>query len=797
MNRKIINKRKLALAFLAIMLGITSAYSQLNIQAEDYAAMKGVETEGCSDVGGGINVGWIDNSDWMEYSVSIPVDGNYRFSFRVAGEGNGELVIASDGIDVASVNIASTGAWQSWETVSLDEDVNLLKGVHTIRLTAVKGGFNLNWWSVLLVNPIDTDNPLKPELVAVDSDVHNVHLTWKASQDTTSAVAGYSVLRDGAYFAYTTDTVLELNNLSAGQDFNFSLLATDWAGNQSEPLLVQASTDTLPWQLAWSDEFDYEGKPDSDKWFFETGGHGWGNGEYQYYTDGDNAEVKDGTLIIEARKEQFNNNDFTSSRINSISDNDFMYGRVEVRAKLPSTKGSWPAIWTLPTDWVYGGWPDCGEIDIMEHSIMTGYGHVFGTVHTGAYNHQDGTQVSGGWGFDDVTDTYHTYAIEWFPDRIEWYYDDINVFTFDNEYNTYAEWPYDIPHHLILNVAIGGGLGGEVDYNGVWPQQMIIDYVRVYDFELGVNDTEAPSAPSNLKVVPSWTSVDLNWKSGVDNYAVDKYVVYVDSEVVDTVKGNSTRITGLNVETEYEFGVKAIDYSGNVSEVALITESTTEMQSVEIPGIIQAEKYLLMEGIDTEPCEDTGGGENIGWIDAGDWLTYNIDVKENDDFKAAIRVAGEGASCSLQLLNSNGDEITTVDFTVSGGWQSWKTIVSETFNLPQGVQEIKLKVVKGGFNLNWLKIGNSEYLDIKNDISSLVNIYPNPVKGNKLFIDIPLLNEHVSVVLNSMDGKILLNKNFELLNHTVDLDLGNLKAGMYVVSIITSKGMVMKKIQIE
>lgn len=123
----------------------------------------------------------------------------------------------------------------------------------------------------------------------------------------------------------------------------------------------------LTWELVWSDEFDYEGAPDPEKWGYDVGGSGWGNHELQNYTEGENASVADGVLTIEARKETLGGMDYTSTRLVSRGKGDWLYGRIEVCAKLPSGRGTWPAIWMLPTDWAYGDWPASGEIDIMEH----------------------------------------------------------------------------------------------------------------------------------------------------------------------------------------------------------------------------------------------------------------------------------------------------------------------------------------------------------------------------------------------------------------------------------------------
>lgn len=242
--------------------------------------------------------------------------------------------------------------------------------------------------------------------------------------------------------------------------------------------------DNLTYDLVWSDEFDYEGLPDESKWSYDIGGSGWGNRELQYYTEGDNVQVSDGMLTITARKEDYQANEYTSTRLITKNKGDWLYGRIEVRAKLPSGTGTWPAIWMLPTKWVYGGWPRSGEIDIMEH---VGYeeGKIHGTVHTSAYNHMEGTQIGKSVIREDATQVFYTYSIEWMPDKIKFYIDDKLYFIFKpgNLVNcpTEDQWPFDQEFHLLLNIAVGGSWGGAkgVDEE-IFPQEMVIDYVRVY-----------------------------------------------------------------------------------------------------------------------------------------------------------------------------------------------------------------------------------------------------------------------------------------------------------------------------
>lgn len=233
--------------------------------------------------------------------------------------------------------------------------------------------------------------------------------------------------------------------------------------------------------LVWTDEFDYTGLPAASKWTFEEGGHGWGNNELQYYTMNrtQNARVENGVLIIEALKENYLGREYTSARLITTGKGDWLYGRFEIRAKLPGGRGTWPAIWMLPTDWAYGNWPASGEIDIMEH---VGYDptHVFGTAHTEVYNHKLGTQKGSSVTGPDWETAFHVYAIEWSATKIDFMVDDAVYYTFNNE-GTWEKWPFDKRFHFILNVAVGGSWGGAQGVDpSIFPKRMEIDYVRVY-----------------------------------------------------------------------------------------------------------------------------------------------------------------------------------------------------------------------------------------------------------------------------------------------------------------------------
>lgn len=243
-------------------------------------------------------------------------------------------------------------------------------------------------------------------------------------------------------------------------------------------------TPTGEWLLVWNDEFDYEGLPDTTKWSYDTQGNAWdwGNNEEQYYTsaDPDNAYVKNGVLTLTAQLETIENKRYTSARLITKGKGDWLYGRFEICAKLPRGKGTWSAIWMLPTDSEYGTWPASGEIDIMEN---VGYDpdHIVGTAHTQRYNHIKGTQKSSTLFILTNSTAFHMYALEWEETEYRLYVDDKHFFTFTNERTGYAEWPFDKQFYLILNLAIGGNWGGKhgVD-DALFPHRFYIDYVRVY-----------------------------------------------------------------------------------------------------------------------------------------------------------------------------------------------------------------------------------------------------------------------------------------------------------------------------
>lgn len=254
---------------------------------------------------------------------------------------------------------------------------------------------------------------------------------------------------------------------------------------------VVVTGDALPeYELVWYDEFDYVGPPNPDKWNFDIGGGGWGNQELQYYTDRpENAYVDNGVLRISLIRESYSFRHYTSARLTTKDRAAWLYGRIEVRAKLPEGLGTWPAIWMLPVNSPYGGWPHGGEIDIMEH---VGYAPniIHSTIHTNQYNGMIGTQIGNSRQVPTATTAFHVYAVEWTETALDFYVDDTLIFSYPfiiDDFNQldpseyWKIWPFDQEFYLILNIAMGGTWGGlmGVDPNFTYTE-MLIDYVRVY-----------------------------------------------------------------------------------------------------------------------------------------------------------------------------------------------------------------------------------------------------------------------------------------------------------------------------
>lgn len=239
-------------------------------------------------------------------------------------------------------------------------------------------------------------------------------------------------------------------------------------------------------QLIWSDEFNVNGSPEVSKWNYDIGdgsaagqpGAGWGNGEAQYYTNrNDNVKVENGVLKITAKKESYQGYQYTSTRIKTQDKFEFTYGIIEVRAKLPSGGGTWPAIWLLGANIDEGvNWPACGEIDVMEH-VGNNPGTVQSAMHTpSSYGN---TSNKGSQFVSSATTDFHIYKLDWTSEKMVFSVDGNIHYTYQPSVRNSNTWPFDANQFLILNVAMGGSLGGSIP-NNFSQSTMEIDYVRIY-----------------------------------------------------------------------------------------------------------------------------------------------------------------------------------------------------------------------------------------------------------------------------------------------------------------------------
>lgn len=396
------------------------------------------------------------------------------------------------------------------------------------------------------------------------------------------------------------------NIIPATKIIGFILLISLFVSSFPKDSLAQ-DTD---WELIWSDEFD-SNELNTGKWSFQYGTgagdglSGWGNAELQYYTDRpENVFVENGNLHIVAKEEDYGGMDYTSARLRSINNGDWRYGRFEIRAKLPEGQGIWPAIWMMPTDNVYGGWPGSGEIDIMEligHEPDIIYGTIhYGPPHTfegGSYTLPDG----------NFSDDFNTFALEWENGEMRWY---INDQLFHSETAWFSNGqgypaPFDQRFHFIMNVAVGGNWPGSPDASTNFPQEMQVDYVRVYK---NANATDRISMPmlfenEYLDYGQAITNVDGASVSVIEN--PDTEGENSSSRVGKMIKNGGAFTSGMYAETE-----RFYSFSDDHNEITMKVWSPR----VDVPVLIRLEKQNSSETYETiASTSSSGQWEELTW----------------------------------------------------------------------------------------------------------------------------------------------------------------------------------------
>ncbi len=495
------------------------------------------------------------------------------------------------------------------------------------------------------------------------------------------------------------------------------------------------------YSLVWADEFNGAALSTTD-WNYDVGTGcpslcGWGNNELEYYRP-QNVIVTGGNLVITAKAESFAGSSYTSGKITTMGKHSFQYGRIEMRAKLPTGGGMWPAFWMMPEANVYGGWAASGEIDIMEAANATT--SVGGTIHYGgtypANTSSGGSYSMGGASFANA---FHIYAVEWEPDTIRWYVDGALYFT-----STSAQWysggapgnpraPFDQPFYILLNLAVGGNYTGCTSAGCVTtnlPQQYLIDYVRVYADIVNTAPTVSITSPAGSGVPAGSITIDAT-ASDPDG-TIAKVEFYNGSSWLgeDTTAPYSFAWNSVG-DGCYDVNVRAIDNQGGVATDHVdLTVGTGCGQAPFLgapfgfPTRVQAEaydaggegvayrdadatnnggQYRASEGVDIETCTDAGGGYDVGWINPGEYVEYTVSVPASGNYPINVRVASQSAGGALHLEFNGHDATGNIVVPVTGGWQTWTT-VSTTATLTAGPQVMRFVPTAGAFNLNYFDI---------------------------------------------------------------------------------------------
>lgn len=483
--------------------------------------------------------------------------------------------------------------------------------------------------------------------------------------------------------------------------------------------------------LVWADEFDGT-EVDPAKWTFQLGDGaevglpgGWGNNEEQWYR-AENATVAGGLLTITAREESFGNADYTSARMRSLGKGDWTFGRFEMRAKMPIGQGLWPAFWMLPSASVYGGWAASGEIDIVEY-LGNEPDRVLGTIH---YGGSFPANVFAGADYflpaDTFNDDFHIFAIEWEFGEIRWYVDGNLYSTRNGWYSTGGSYPapFDEDFHLLLNLAVGGNLPGSPNASTQFPQELVVDYIRVYQLPPSVSVT----SPTESDMIAPGSDVTIT--ATVDDPAsVQRVEFYQDKVLLGEAISPPYEITVPGVAAGcYTISARALDLGGQwesslpvaVTVGSGCPQAPYRMTPVALPGTVEVEDYDIGgqglsysdldatnnggayrpgEGVDLEGTTDAGGGFNVGWVAPGEWIEYAVDVA-GGSYDIELRVASAAAGGTLHLELDGVDVTGPIGFGGTGGWQNWTSVNASGVTLAAGLQTLRVAIDGGEFNLN-------------------------------------------------------------------------------------------------
>ena len=537
-----------------------------------------------------------------------------------------------------------------------------------------------------------------------------------------------------------------------------------------------AQVDVIYKDLVWSDEFTTNGPVSSTNWFHQTqlpAGGNWFNGEVQHYTDRiDNSYVDNGSLKIVAKKESYTNQSvtkqYTSARLNSKFA--YLYGRVDIRAKIPKDAGTWPALWLLGKnvnedggffDALYGtaNWPACGEIDILEHGITRSKpdNYIQSAMHTPS-SFGNTVDIGGVVVGDNIAANYHIYSMNWSPNQISFLLDGVVYYTYNPAVKNASTWPFDKEQYFLLNIAMGG-IAGPIDPSFT-QTAMDIDYIRVYQ-----NITPDTQAPTNFTAsvgTITGSSVELILNATDDSGNVS-YLVDYGSGTSSTFSPSGTQksfvINNLNPNTNYTFNVSAKDASGNVAgnnPIVLTAKTTTILQCT---------------GTDTQA---TQGAFSLGYKYT--FETIGTDVKINFELLDTDRVGVEAFLWRQSPFSEA--KMTQVSGNIFTRTITGQTIGSTISYACKFAYAGGLSVTK---YISYV-VGNSCSLGVET-VSELKQFcYPNPVDD---VMQLQLLDNQNKITLTDVLGRKLIER---VVSSSHKLDMSAFKSGMYFLKIDNSFG---------
>ena len=562
-------------------------------------------------------------------------------------------------------------------------------------------------------------------------------------------------------------------------------------------MLGCASVQAQSYQLVWGDEFNGKIGPD---WVFETGGGKWGNNEREYYQV-NNASVNGTDLMITARKENVGGYPFTSARMKTKGRMEFTYGKIEARIKMPMGQGLWPAFWMLGANIDSQPWPTCGEIDIMEH--VNSEDKVYATQH---WDHNGYTR----YGTSAVTTPadYHIYTTEWDASTIRTFVDGTLYHTMNIAGGVNSTEEFHKPFFLLLNLAVGGDWPGQTVDESKLPATMHVDYVRVYQLKnipppptTGTKDAtfykDCGYAGSAVALeVGDYTTSGLSSRSILNNDVSSLKVM--SGYEVQLFDGDNFMGTSVTLSASTDCFV-ASGWNDRVSSLK-VRKTTTPVAGL----LIQAENYGSMSGVQLEATADAGGGQNVGYIDTGDWLSYhNVNFPTSGTYTVEYRVASVGGGQLSSDLNSGNVWLGNLDVPATGGWQNWTTI-SQTINVSAGMYDFGVFAHGGGWNLNWVRITKQGAArgttgSPAQATALTANVYPNPSRsGGPLLLE---LNNYdfaapAEVVITDLTGREVLRR--AVTQRVTDLGQGKrLQGGSYLVRVRSGSSSVVHRLIVQ